>query len=188
MKARHANIMVDLETLGISPGCTILSIGAVVFNPVRSVLFGKNESLTSEFYCVINRQSCKEAGLFEESKTIAWWDAQSIESKKVLSQADSSESLNIHEALQEFNLFVKKNGGEKAWVWGNGSDFDNAILMAAYRACGLELPWGAYNNRCYRTLKSISSGPKIIRLGTHHNALDDAKSQALHAIELLVGD
>ena len=115
MKARHANIMVDLETLGISPGCTILSIGAVVFNPVRSVLFGKNESLTSEFYCVINRQSCKEAGLFEESKTIAWWDAQSIESKKVLSQADSSESLNIHEALQEFNLFVKKNGG----VWLN---------------------------------------------------------------------
>jgi len=34
------------------------------------------------------------------------------------------------------------------------------------------------------TLKCIAVGPKILRVGTNHSALDDAKNQALHAKEL----
>lgn len=51
------------------------------------------------------------------------------------------------------------------------------------RAAGLEQPWAFWNDRCYRTLKARSE-LKIARTGTHHNALDDAKSQALHLITI----
>ena len=37
----------------------------------------------------------------------------------------------------------------------------------------------------YRTLKNLLPYIEMERVGEHHNALDDAKSQALHAIKLL---
>ena len=68
---------------------------------------------------------------------------------------------------------------------GNGADFDLPILAAAYAAVGLSVPWKPYNGRCYRTLKNLAPVVKLARPGTHHNALDDARTQAVHAIKLM---
>jgi hypothetical protein len=69
-------------------------------------------------------------------------------------------------------------------IWGNGADFDNVILSSAYRNTGHVTPWGTYKNRCYRTIKSANRHVAMARTGTHHNALDDAKSQAQHLIRI----
>ncbi len=69
-------------------------------------------------------------------------------------------------------------------IWGNGADFDNVILTSAYKRNDLELPWRYTNNRCYRTLKSLYPEIKLERSGTHHNALDDAISQANHLMSI----
>jgi len=69
-------------------------------------------------------------------------------------------------------------------VWGNGASFDNAILANAYHKTHLDLPWQYYNNRCYRTIKNCYPNIKLSRAGTLHKALDDAKSQAMHLIEI----
>jgi hypothetical protein len=173
------NIMVDLETLGRRAGCSILSIGVVAFCP-------DSGKLGDELYIVVQRKSCVEAGLHEDDDTLRWWAGQTEAARQVLIDAETSKkAVPLDKALEQLSAFITHHGGKNAKVWGNGADFDNAILTACYAAVKQTQPWDFWNNRCYRTLKSLVRGPKLQRVGTYHNALDDAKSQALHAIELL---
>lgn len=167
------HVMVDLETLGTVPGCSILSIGAVYFD---------ESGLGEEFYRPVSRLHCQELGLREDAGTIAWWNRQSPEARKVIALAEAEDAPTVHQVLGELHTFLKLRTNVK--LWGNGADFDNPILACAYDAAELKQTWIAWNGRCYRTLKNIAPGPKLVRVGTYHNALDDAKSQALHAIEL----
>lgn len=171
------HVMIDLETLGRRAGCSILSIGAVAFDPVKG--------LGEELYIVVNRDSCKTAGLHEDPDTLAWWEGQSEQAKKVLIDASAKKAMSLEAALDELTDYLKQFGARKVKIWGNGSDFDNAILTACYASIGRNIPWEFWNNRCYRTLKSLKPSVKMQRQGTYHNALDDAKSQATHAIQLL---
>lgn len=172
---KHA--MVDLETLGTTPGCAILSIGAVFFDE-------KAGELGDEMYTVVHRPSCVVAGLFEDESTVKWWNSQSAAARQVLADAEmETVAYSIKAALEEFTKFCQSDTNVK--VWGNGADFDNTILICAYKAVGLKQGWGPYNGRCYRTIKNLFPDTKMAkRTGTHHNALDDAKNQAVHLIEL----
>jgi hypothetical protein len=175
-----SNVMNDLETLGSRPGCAILSIGAVAFHTDKPW----KTQLGPEFYVVINRDSCRRAGLHEDVDTLAWWAKQSEEASRVIALAEKSE-VSLKQGLNQLTTYLTQFGLRRVKVWGNGADFDNAILACAYAAVGLKLPWDFWNNRCYRTLKNLVLSPKLKREGTYHNALDDAKTQANHAIELL---
>jgi len=166
------NVMIDLETLGRRAGCAILSIGAVAFDPVS----GK---LGPELYVVVDRES--QANLHTDPDTLAWWEGQSKEARAVLTD---KAAVPLGDALVKFNQYLSQFNFTKVKVWGNGADFDNAIMASCYAAAGLEVPWSFWNNRCYRTLKGVVGGPKLTRQGTYHNALDDAKTQAEHAIQL----
>jgi len=172
---QHQDVMVDLETWGTKPGCAIISIGAVSFGP---------DGLGEEFYTVLDRVSCASVGLHEDADTLAWWAKQSDAAKETLLETESENAVPISKALVQFNNFLS-GFGDNIKVWGNGSDFDNTILGSAYTATGIQPGWKFWNNRCYRTLKGIINGPRMQRSGTHHNALDDAISQANHAVELL---
>jgi exodeoxyribonuclease VIII len=169
------DVMVDLETTGRRPGCGILSIGAVRFDPEAG-------ALGDTFYEVVNRKSCVEAGLREDPATLAWWGRQSAQPAAVLKLAGKkSTSLGLTAALAALAAFLYPSGRDVR-VWGCGASFDNAILVAAYEAIGMDVPWQFWNDRCHRTLKAM--GPREaepLREGTHHNALDDAVHQAKHA-------
>lgn len=166
------DVMMDLETLDTKPGATILSIGAVYFN---------NEKLGEEFQICINKFDSSSLGFTTSPDTLRWWSEQSEEAKKILKECDESE-YSVRESFSKFSEFLSV---PNVRVWGNGSDFDNVILSAGYKLAGVKLPWGEYNNRCYRTLKNLARDIKIVRQGTHHDALSDAKSQAEHAIKIL---
>lgn len=173
------NLMLDLETLGTRPGSVILSIGAVFFD-------ANYRRLGPEFYSVISTGSCDDSGLTADARTVAWWRDQSPDARKVFDAAGAENAPTLRGVLGEFIDFIRThNALDNVCVWGNGSDFDNALLAEAYARCGSSAPWKFWNNRCYRTLKSITAGPALSRVGTAHNALDDARSQALHAIELM---
>ena len=165
--------MVDLETMHTIPGGVVLSIGAVFFDET---------GLGDEFYQVIGRGHSHAAGLRESKDTQDWWAKQSEEARKVIVDAEAPDAPTLTDVLTNFTAFIKQDTNVK--VWGNGADFDNPLLACCYDAVGLKQAWLAWNGRCYRTLKNIAPGPKLERVGTYHNALDDAKSQALHAIEL----
>lgn len=174
------NIMVDLETLGTCPGCAILSIGAVAFDP------GSNRIDGDGFYVVVNTADCKDNYLHEDEETRKWWDDQKPEAKAVIALAeDPAMSFPLADALNRFNDYIRRFGGYNAKVWGNGADFDNSILAVAYRMADVKPVWAPFNGRCYRTLKNMLPGPKLARVGTYHNALDDARSQAMHMQALI---
>lgn len=176
------DVMVDLETLGQTPGCAIISIGAVAFDPVAGVVGGPDD----RFYTAVSRADCARMGLIEDPRTLHWWDGQSEEARKAIASAEAAEAPLVFEALFRLWDFLGRYGGEeKVRVWGNGADFDNAILAAAAEAAGTALGWRFWNNRCYRTLKSLRPGIWLARTGEHHNALDDAVTQAEHACRLM---
>lgn len=183
------HVMVDLETYGKRPGCPILSIGAVFFDP-RSGELGK------EFYTVADKDQIMYA-LREDPETVDWWSKQSAEARRILDDPEVvRQPLGL--SLLDFGAFLgqsyaarpgSKAPNEYIKVWGNGADFDNAILQVAYGNTTLPLPWQFWNNRCYRTIKALRPGIKIDRAGgTHHNALDDAKAQARHLLDIVQND
>jgi hypothetical protein len=167
-----SNIMVDLETMGTGSSSAIIAIGAVQFD---------SKGLGKEFYAIVDIETSVKCGMEIDPSTIIWWLGQS-EAARAEFTTKSTESL--FSALQGFAKFVgaKKN----AKVWGNGAAFDNVILDNAYKLNNLDTPWMFYNSMCYRTVKNLIGGSiKLERVGEHHNALDDAKSQAEHLVRML---
>lgn len=167
----HTNIMLDLESWGTTPGSVITSIGAVVFD---------NDTVLDDFYVRICPMSCVNAGLKIDPDTILWWMKQSDEAREEFSKT----CVHLEYALKEFTSWCVAGREGEPIMWGNGADFDNVLLTAAYEAVGQTRPWPRWNSRCYRTAKSYRPDIKIDRVGTHHNALDDARSQAEHLIRI----
>lgn len=167
-----SNVMIDLETMGNVSDSAIISIGAVKFGGT-----GINE----EFYVNVELDSCMRSGLTVNADTIMWWMGQSDQARAAFKKGN----VRLFQALTDLSKFIGSSEKAKVKVWGNGSDFDNVILANAYRSVNLDLPWKFYNNRCYRTMKGMFSGIAMDRSGTHHNALDDAKSQAEHLIRIM---
>lgn len=168
------NLMVDLETLGRRAGCKVLSIGAVEFGPM---------GLGKEFYIALNLE--QQTQLHVDSDTEAWWAKQSAEARRVFTEPKTSFVPGMN-AFEDWLIMVSSAKLRNVRMWGNGSDFDCAILHAAYCAAGRDrTPWEFWNTRCYRTLKNMHKTVKLERQGTYHNALDDAKSQAEHAVAIM---
>ena len=160
------HVMLDLETWGTAPNSMIRSIGAVVFEPLTGD-FG------AEFYVNIDDASQEALGMQKDARTIAWWAEQSADARAAL----EADQIVITQALDLFTQWWEKADGEQ--VWGHGASFDPVLLEAAYRAAGETAPWAFWNTRCCRTVLSLADRRPDRAVGTHHNALDDAKAQAV---------
>lgn len=178
---KPTKVMCDLETLGTRPGSIIISIGATKFD--------ENGPYGEPFYMRIDMQSCVDAGMLIDVDTIKWWMKQSDEARAEFQK----ESVELGYALANFGMWCDNEDAKdrdncncaNIELWGNGANFDNSLLKAAYDKIGMEAPWEFWNDRCYRTLKAMYPNIKLPkREGTHHNALDDAISQANHLILL----
>lgn len=162
------HIMIDFETLSTHPNAAVLSLGAVAFT---------KEGLTGEeFYVNIDGDDCISLGLHVLQATVDWWAKQSQEAKDAL-EVDKKPLIY---ALTEFSHWVRIVSGSH--LWGNGADFDNPIMKSCYEAIDADMPFKPFNGRCYRTIKNIPGMPKMQRVGTHHNALHDARNQATHLL------
>lgn len=166
------DIMLDLETCGVKPGCIVLSIGASSFD------------LNHTFYKKLCASCLKGAGLKEDPDTMKWWSKQDpIARAEAFSGTDSS--VQVLGAFSDF-LRALEVEHKDVYVWGNGADFDLPILAAVYETFGMRTPWKPFNGRCYRTLKNLYHNIKMERFeGMKHTALADAKNQAQHARDIL---
>lgn len=164
--------MIDLETFGTRPGAVIVALGAVCFGE------GK---ILDRFYARIDPVDAQAHGLTIEAATVTWWLEQSAAARIEIAAANA---LPLAQVLVSFGRWL---GEDAAEVWGNGASFDNALLAEAYARCGLARPWPFWMDRCYRTIKALHPAVKIVREGTHHNALDDAATQAAHLMAMGVG-
>ena len=168
------DFMLDLEAMGTCSDAAIVSIGAVAFDTHTG-------ELGPTFYRPISLQSSMDAGGKLDAGTVIWWMQQSDGARGAIHGGGPS----LGFALNEFSLWLRSQALEQdTRLWGNSAAFDNVILANAYRRAHMPVPWPHWNDRCYRTMKALNKSITIDRTGTHHNALDDAISQARHLVEI----
>lgn len=168
------HIMLDLETMGTDPNAAIVSIGAVAID------FDKN-CLGEEFYRRISLESAMLSGGIVDASTVIWWLKQSEPARREIYSA----SADIRKACEAFSQYVARTvDPSQMCIWGDGAAFDNVLLSCTYARLGLEKPWKFWNDRCYRTIKNTYKDIKTESFGTAHNALDDAKQQAIHLLRI----
>jgi hypothetical protein len=166
--------MLDLETLDTSSTAVVTAVGAVVFDPYSNFI-------GDSFYRVATDWTDQQRrGRTISGDTVAWWMDQEEAARKALTKPPQRQALPTFSILREFTEFLEGYSGDVE-MWGNGADFDNVILGSLFAAYGAQKPWSYSKNRCFRTLNSLPKPKHIIlpmRTGTHHNALDDAITQA----------
>lgn len=164
------HVMNDIETLGTGDDALITSIGAVKFN-ANGIIDG--------FHIGIDPADAQEIGLKLDARTVFWWfDEERADARRALL------ALERHPLAVALQRYREWYGDESLPTWGNGASFDNVLMRSAFRAAGHLMPWDFWHDRCYRTMKSLPGAPQMVRDGVHHDALDDARSQALHLIDI----
>lgn len=169
-EGRH--LMVDIETLGSRPGAIIASIGAVVFT---------DERVTHEFECNVSIGDGQHQGLTYDADTVLWWMRQSEAARAA---TFPKLGMSTHQALTELALFAADH--HVVDYWSHGATFDLVLLNEASLITGApQLVKDFRRARDTRTLYEITGvNPKtFIGTGTAHNAVDDARAQALAVIE-----
>jgi hypothetical protein len=129
----------------------------------------------AEFYFNISDASCEAAGLVKDADTVAWWAKQSQQAQDAL----TVDPRTLTEVAEAFDTWWRAN--RAMFVWSHGSNFDEPLWSAAMHAIGRRVPWKFWDARCTRTVYDVAGfDPRTVRrAGTYHNALDDAKYQAL---------
>jgi len=163
--AIHATI--DLETIDTRPQSTVLSLGAVKFNP-----FDDSEP-HSEMYFKVSIDDQDRLGRTSSDDTIEWWSKQD---PKIMEEAfDQEGAITVEEALSKINKFVV---GVDV-LWGQGYGFDYTIIEDMYRSLGKPIPYNFWQVRDSRTLFSVcKEDPRKKIQNDLHNALADAYYQS----------
>jgi hypothetical protein len=151
----------------------IVSIGAVRFD--------MGHGIVDEFAVVIDPIDAESRGLRLDAATVLWWFEQSEEARAGWLAADA---VKLEYALMALHYWMVQ-GGEDMEVWCKGAAFDAPLLEAAFAVCGEPVPWKYWMVKCYRTVakewREVSVG---LRSGVAHDALDDARHQALHLLQI----
>lgn len=164
------DVMLDLETLGLRPGSCLLSIGAVVFDPVAYTL-----DRQGAFYHRLSVVPQEAAGLAVDPATLKWWAQQSKEAYEA-ARDNAEEPENV---FRDFCDWYKGVGGSR--IWSNGSNFDIPLLEEAMKTFHIQPPWHYQAPRDVRTICDLAGG-KVGDFGSPnplaHDALQDAIFQA----------
>lgn len=165
----NTDIMIDLETLDVTPTASVLTIGAVKFDPFGEEL---SSPKCEKFYVKVDLDSCDALGCTVSQATLDWWSQQSQEAQD---EAFSTEGrIPIIDALNQLYKFC---WGAKR-VWSHGAGFDIIICEHLFRKIGKAVPWSFWEVRDTRTLFDLGIDPKRPPVLKHH-ALEDAWNQAV---------
>lgn len=179
MSARNRDhVMIDIETMSTSNKASILTIGAVVFDPNGN----DNEDSLKEnsFYTLISLEDNQKEGRDIDAGTVIWWMKQTKEAQEALYN-DTPKTLRA--GLTEFKTWAGSLNPKPNIVWANSPSFDCVILKDAFAQCSIFWPFKFFEERDVRTIKDLAypEGWDVPQFGTGvaHNALDDAIKQAM---------
>ena len=182
---RH--IIVDLETLDTQPSAVILTAGlvAVEITETECITLGSWYRRIKWWNDDFASYGMEQDGRTDSDDTWEWWRKQSEPAQhECISDKDR---LPLWLAMQSLNVWLQLNPYP---IWGNGSDFDNAILQHAFKQQGMRWPY--WRNCCLRSTKNLAN-----QLGLHaempawpegkikHYALHDAEHEAQMLAALL---
>lgn len=166
----NTHVMVDLETLGTKPGCMLLSIGAVRFDPKGDP--NDPNTISGEFYHNIKLDEQHAGGLTMSHQTVGWWLKQSDKARAMLLY----DKIPLGETMRNFEgYFIEENSQA---IWSHGMNFDIPIIDHCMELCGIKPPWGWTRIRDTRTIFDMADSWPDRSKGIYHYALDDAFNQA----------
>jgi hypothetical protein len=159
------HLMIDLETMAVSPRAVVLSLGAVHFNP-----WGKGYGDKLYFRINIEDQDMLQREI--DNNTLDWWAKQD---PAIMEEAFGLEDrVPLIDAIDRFHKF--------AWgcnaFWSHGSTFDLMVIQDIYTQLNKPLPWNYWQLRDTRTLFDLGVDPDMPAC-EKHNALQDAIRQAV---------
>jgi hypothetical protein len=165
-------VMLDLETLGTTPGSVILSIGAAAFD-----LYKGFQGRTFHAHLVLQTQL--DIGMSVSGPTIQWWLGQEEMARHAQTTA---KRIQPFEALDALGLWLKSTRvRDDEGIWAHGLNFDLPIIEALYFRLNIAPPWSYRAGRDTRTLFGLA-GKKMGDFDTAnpsaHDALQDAIYQA----------
>lgn len=172
-------IMMDLETLGLHPGCVVLSIAAIRFDPCGGmpeiVTVDGQPQVPGAFYQVVDKESCLRHGLVTDPEVETWWETQDADVRAAVFEVEGAP---LAETAERFSEWF---GDPREPVWAHGASFDQPIWDAACRAAGTTPPWHFRSVRDSRTLVDLAypkgSPPQRIGAYPRHHALFDCYRQ-----------
>jgi hypothetical protein len=161
------NVSLDIECLGLAPGCKVLSIGACVV--------GK---LGLQFYRELGQgtlQQCGEADI----DTLAWWRAQTGGPEFLERCAVSPTGMESVLVLLTDYLERVSTEGRQLRIWTQGQ-FDLPILAWHYKQEHMPVPWHYWEQVDLRSIRQMypSVNPERSPELVNHHALHDAMYQA----------
>lgn len=159
------HLMIDLETLAVSPRSVVLSLGAVKFNPY-------NNEIGDTLYFKLDLDDQDRLNREIDPNTLDWWAKQDPE---IMEEAFSPQDrISLESAMDQFHKFA---WGTDAF-WSHGATFDLVIVEDILRQLNRPLPWNYWQLRDTRTLFALGQDPDMPQ-GRKHDALQDAIRQAV---------
>jgi hypothetical protein len=156
-----SSLMIDIETIGVAPAATILTIAAQSFNPFSTGYYPQH------YYARISLES-QENRTIDES-TLNWWATQpDMAREEAFGEADR---IPLDQALTELGKLIWTSN----FLWCQGPTFDCTILEHAYKSYGKPIPWQYFKVRDSRTVFGL--WPDLPKPPTSHHALEDCRRQ-----------
>lgn len=163
-KEMTMHCIIDIETLGITPGSYILSISAVCGNDSFTKAIDLNSHPGS---------LCRE--------TLKWWfsDKVSDNAREISLFPSVKEQCGLKESLEALLEFIYSHTNA-IYFWAQGPGFDYGHLEYWLKHYDLPIPWQYYQIRDVRTIQSfipIAKHDKLVssRPNDKHTSLGDAK-------------
>ena len=156
-----SSLMIDIETIGVAPAATILTIAAQTFDPFGTGYYPKH------YYARVSLES-QETRTIDDS-TMDWWATQSVQVRE--EAFNEKDRVPLDQALDELGKLIWTS----KFLWCQGPTFDCTILEHAYKSYHKPLPWKYYMVRDSRTVFSLWPDQPIPP--TSHHALEDCRRQ-----------
>lgn len=177
---KRLDIMVDLETLGVTSKEPLIQLGALAFTVQTGEIVGhwmRNIAL-DEITSI-------------SASTLKWWLSTD---KELLTKLLEAGTATEEETLRAFSLWIKATAAQfgvdkkQVYLWGNGILFDNYMLREKMQKYGIEYPIYYRNDRDVRTIVDVYEGltgqsyekdlkPFFWSGVQAHDALDDCRAQ-----------
>lgn len=187
-EAATKHLMLDLETLAISPGGVILEIGAVAFDPYGPLLEDVDINDACVLYRPVDIQSCLNLGMHVDAHTLTWWLTQTESNRQRIAAMAKTSIIASSDALRQF---IEKH--DISHVWSHGASFDIPIMEWVYNRVKKSIPWTHKMIRDTRTLFDVTDftpekWAELNKRAEAHHPLHDAWTQARIVQYCLNGD
>jgi hypothetical protein len=176
-------VMIDAETLALTPNAVVLSFGAVAYT--------YDEGIFSRIEIFPNLDEQLADGRDLNADTLFWWFRQPPHSRVSIADAQRQSLYVAANAFDEWikTVYTYHSDRENVFFVANGVDFDLPILSTLMTPF-IKVPWegrpGYRQKICFRTLNNLF-GTEIEwpQNQASHTALADAETQAQAHLSLL---